>query len=91
MRHPGRRFRAVHEACSPRTCNDRGMATTLRRRRRRDGVTRDGTTVKTIAGQVPFQHTCVLKIDLDADDWILGPTHDTYEQDVTAACAALTP
>jgi DNA-binding NarL/FixJ family response regulator len=29
MRDPGRRLRAVHEACSPRTCNDRGMATTL--------------------------------------------------------------
>jgi hypothetical protein len=54
-------------------------------------VTRNGTTVKTIAGQVPFQHTGALKIDLDADDWIVGPTRDTYEQDVTAACAALAP
>jgi hypothetical protein len=54
-------------------------------------VTRDGTTVKTIAGQVPFQHTGVLKIDLDAGEWIFGPAHDTYEQDVDAACAALAP
>jgi hypothetical protein len=54
-------------------------------------VMQDGTTVKTIAGQVPFQHTGVLKIDLDTDDWIFGPTRDTSEQDVTAACAALAP
>jgi hypothetical protein len=54
-------------------------------------VTRDGTTVKTIAGQVPFQHTGVLKIDLATGDWIHGPTRDTYEREVAAACAALAP
>jgi hypothetical protein len=54
-------------------------------------VTQDGTTVRTIAGQVPLQHTGVLKIDLDAENWIFGPTRDTYEQDMTAACAALAP
>lgn len=54
-------------------------------------ITQSGSTVKTIAGQVPFQHTGVLKIDLDRGDWIFGPTRDTYEQDVNAACAALAP
>jgi hypothetical protein len=54
-------------------------------------VTRDGTTVKTIAGQVPFQHTGVLKIDLATGTWIFGPSNDTHVQDMTAACAALAP
>jgi hypothetical protein len=42
-----------------------------------------------IIGQVPFDFTGVLKIDLETDEAILEPQHNT-EGNVEKACAALT-
>jgi hypothetical protein len=47
----------------------------------------DGTLVLSIIGQLPFDFTGVLKIDLDTGEAILEPQHVV---DTTRACAALT-
>lgn len=47
----------------------------------------DGTLVLSIIGQVPFDFTGVLKIDLDTGEAILEPHHFL---DTARACAALT-
>ena len=47
----------------------------------------DGTLVLSIIGQVPFEFTGVLKIDLDTGEAILEPHHFL---DAARACAALT-
>ena len=49
----------------------------------------DGTAILMIIGQVPFDFTGVLKIDLETGDAILEPQHSTAE-DLDAACATLT-
>ena len=49
----------------------------------------DGTAILSIIGQVPFDFTGVLKIDLETGEAILEPQHTTAE-DLDAACAALT-
>jgi hypothetical protein len=49
----------------------------------------DGTAILMIIGQVPFDFTGVLKIDLETDEAILEPQHST-EGNVEKACAALT-
>jgi hypothetical protein len=49
----------------------------------------DGTAVLMIIGQVPFDFTGVLKIDLDTGEAILEPHHSTAEN-VERACAKLT-
>ena len=52
-------------------------------------VKRDGTAILMIIGQVPFEFTGVLKIDLATGEVILEPQHST-EGNVEKACAALT-
>ena len=47
----------------------------------------DGTLVLSIIGQVPFDFTGVVKIDLNTGETILEPHHFV---DATRACAALT-
>jgi hypothetical protein len=47
----------------------------------------DGTAILMIIGQVPFQFTGVLKIDLETEEPILEPQHTL---DTEEACAALT-
>jgi hypothetical protein len=47
----------------------------------------DGTAILMIIGQVPFEFTGVLKIDLETGEAILEPQH---EGNVEEACAALT-
>ena len=49
----------------------------------------DGTAILMIVGQVPFDFTGILKIDLETGDAILEPHHDTSGR-VEDACAALT-
>jgi hypothetical protein len=49
----------------------------------------DGTAILMIIGQVPFEFTGVLKIDLETGDAILEPQHDTGER-LDTACAVLT-
>ena len=49
----------------------------------------DGTAILMIIGQVPFDFTGVLKIDLETGDAILEPQRTT-EEDLEAACATLT-
>ena len=49
----------------------------------------DGTAILSITGQVPFGFVGVLKIDLETGESILEP-HDRSEQQLDAACAALT-
>jgi hypothetical protein len=49
----------------------------------------DGTAVLLIIGQVPFDFTGVLKIDLETGDAILEPQHSTAEN-LEKACATLT-
>ena len=49
----------------------------------------DGTAILSIIGQVPFDFTGVLKIDLETGEAILEPQHSTAE-DLEDACAALT-
>ena len=49
----------------------------------------DGTAILMIIGQVPFDFTGVLKIDLETGEAILEPQHLTGEN-VERACAALT-
>ena len=49
----------------------------------------DGTAVLMIIGQVPFEFTGVLKIDLETGEAILEPQHNTAEN-LEEACAALT-
>jgi hypothetical protein len=49
----------------------------------------DGTAILMITGQVPFQFTGVLKIDLETGEAILEPQH-SLEGNVEEACAALT-
>ena len=49
----------------------------------------DGTAILMITGQVPFEFTGVLKIDLETGEAILEPQHTTEER-VEKACAALT-
>jgi hypothetical protein len=52
-------------------------------------ITPDGTAILSIIGQVPFDFTGVLKIDLETGEAILEPHHDTSDR-VDRACAALT-
>jgi hypothetical protein len=47
----------------------------------------DGTVILSIVGQVPFDFTGVLKINLDTDEVILEPHH---EVDTTRVCERLT-
>jgi hypothetical protein len=47
----------------------------------------DGTVIMSIVGQVPFDFTGVLKINLDTGDVILEPHHDV---DTTRVCERLT-
>jgi hypothetical protein len=49
----------------------------------------DGTAILMIIGQVPFDFTGVLKIDLETGEAILEPHHSTAEN-VETACAKLT-
>ncbi len=49
----------------------------------------DGTAVLMIIGQVPFDFTGVLKIDLETGEAILEPQHSTAEN-LEKACATLT-
>ncbi len=49
----------------------------------------DGTAILMIIGQVPFDFTGVLKIDLETGDAILEPQHSTAEN-LERACATLT-
>ena len=49
----------------------------------------DGTAILSIIGQVPFDFTGILKIDLETGDAILEPHHDTSGR-LDDACAALT-
>ena len=49
----------------------------------------DGTAILMIIGQVPFNFTGVLKIDLETGEAILEPQHNTAEN-LEKACAALT-
>jgi hypothetical protein len=49
----------------------------------------DGTAILMIVGQVPFDFTGVLKIDLETGEAILEPQHSTAEN-LEEACAALT-
>ena len=51
-------------------------------------VTADGTMVLSIIGQVPFDFTGILKINLDTGDVIQEPQH--FTGDTTRACAKLT-
>jgi hypothetical protein len=49
----------------------------------------DGTVVLLISGQVPFEFTGVLKIDLETGEAILEP-RDRSEEQLARACAVLT-
>jgi hypothetical protein len=49
----------------------------------------DGTAILSVIGQLPFQFTGVLKIDLETGDAILEPQH-SLEGRIDDACAALT-
>ena len=49
----------------------------------------DGTAILMIIGQIPFDFTGVLKIDLDTGEAILEPQH-SLEGRIADACAALT-
>ena len=49
----------------------------------------DGTAILMIIGQVPFDFTGVLKIDLETGEAILEPQHSTADN-VEKACATLT-
>src|SRR5512134_2780640 len=49
----------------------------------------DGTAILMIIGQVPFDFTGVLKIDLETGEAILEPQHSTAEN-LEKACATLT-
>ena len=48
----------------------------------------DGTAILMIVGQVPFEFSGVLKIDLETGETILEPQH-SLEGNVEEACAAL--
>ena len=50
-------------------------------------VTPDGTATITTTGQVPFEFTGALKINLDTDEVILEPHHFV---DIEAVCEQLT-
>lgn len=52
-------------------------------------VTPDGTLILQIIGQLPFEFTGVLKIDLGTGEAILEP-HHTTEDEVETACEVLT-
>ena len=49
----------------------------------------DGTAILMVVGHVPFEFTGALKIDLETGEAILEP-HHTDEEDLEAACEALT-
>jgi hypothetical protein len=49
----------------------------------------DGTAILMVIGQLPFDFTGVLKIDLETGEAILEPQHST-EGNLEKACAALT-
>jgi hypothetical protein len=49
----------------------------------------DGTAILLITGQVPFDFSGVLKIDLETGEAILEPQH-SLEENLEKACAALT-
>ena len=49
----------------------------------------DGTAILMIVGQIPFNFTGVLKLDLDTGEAIVEP-HHSLEGQVEEACAALT-
>ena len=59
------------------------------RRQRTTGVlaTPDGTAILTTTGQLPFEFTGVLKINLDTGEVILEPHHVV---DIEAVCEQLT-
>jgi hypothetical protein len=50
----------------------------------------DGTAILMLIGQLPFDFTGVLKIDLETGEAILEPQHTVFEEDLEAACEALT-
>ena len=50
----------------------------------------DGTAILMVIGQLPFDFTGVLKIDLETDEAILEPHHSIGER-LDAACAVLNP
>jgi hypothetical protein len=50
----------------------------------------DGTAVLMLIGQLPFDFTGVLKIDLETGEAILEPHHTIFEEQLEAACEALT-
>ena len=50
----------------------------------------DGTAILMIIGQLPFDFTGVLKIDLETGEAILEP-HHSIEERLDAACAVLNP
>ena len=49
----------------------------------------DGTAILMIIGQIPFNFTGVLKLDLDTGEAIVEP-HHSLEGQIEEACAALT-
>lgn len=51
-------------------------------------ITPDGVAILSIIGQIPFQFTGVLKIDLDTGEVVHEPRHVT-EGDIAKACAVL--
>jgi hypothetical protein len=50
----------------------------------------DGTAILMLIGQLPFDFTGVLMIDLETGEAILEPHHTVFEEDLEAACEALT-
>lgn len=51
----------------------------------------DGTTVLSIIGQLPFDFTGIIKVDLEEDELILQSGGDRGAKQLDKACAALTP
>jgi hypothetical protein len=49
----------------------------------------DGTAILMVIGQIPFEFTGVLKIDLETGEAILEPQH-SLEEDLAEACEVLT-
>ena len=52
-------------------------------------ITKDGTEILMVIGQIPFDFTGVLKINLTTGEVIHEPSHDISDR-VEKACAALT-
>jgi hypothetical protein len=51
-------------------------------------ITPDGTAILMVIGQLPFDFTGVLKVNLDTGDVILEPQHSTADE-LAEACAVL--